>query len=196
MSSYKIKEHKENPIDILLVKLSDKTNDFLYYTNHTPNMLTTYSFIFGLLSCYFLYKGNVNLFALLFVISYFFDVCDGNYARKYNMVSEFGDMYDHITDLSVFSILTVIIIIKYKKVISTIDVILFMISFYLMLTHMGCQQHNCKTCNGNETLDSLKCLCIHKKHIHYTRYCGVGSFILVFVCFVYYLNYKLLNKKI
>ena len=167
MSSYKIKEHKENPIDILLVKLSDKTNDFLYKTNHTPNMLTTYSFIF-----------------------------DGNYARKYNMVSEFGDMYDHITDLLVFSILTVIIIIKYKKVISTIDVILFMISFYLMLTHMGCQQHNCKACNGNETLDSLKCLCIHKKHIHYTRYCGVGSFILFFVCFVYYLNYKLLNKKI
>ena len=194
MSSYKIKEHKENPIDILLLKASDKTNNFLYCTNHSPNMLTTYSFVCGLLSCYFLYKGTVNMFALLFFISYFFDVCDGNYARKYNMVSEFGDMYDHITDVAVFSILTVIIIIKYKKVISLIDVILFVILILMMLTHMGCQQHNCKTCKGNESLDNLKCLCMNKKHIRYTRYCGVGSFIIFFIIFVYYLNYKLKNN--
>ena len=35
-------------------------------------------------------------------VGYFFDCMDGHFARKYNMVTEFGDMYDYITDLSKF----------------------------------------------------------------------------------------------
>jgi phosphatidylglycerophosphate synthase len=194
MSSSKIKQDKENPIDVILLKLSDQLNNIFYCTNHSPNMITTYSFICGLISCYFLYKGNINMFAFLFFISYFFDVCDGNYARKYEMVTEFGDTYDHFTDVAVFIILTIIIISKYYNAITIIDILIFTIALFIMLSHMGCQQHNCKHCSGTESLDSLKCLCLHKKHIRYTKYGGVGSFILFFIIFVYYLNYKNKNK--
>ena len=193
--SCKIKLNKENPIDLFLLNISNILNPYFYYSNHTPNTITTYSFIFGLLSCYFLYKGNTGLFALSFIISYFFDICDGNYARQYKMVTQFGDLYDHITDVTVFIILSSIIIVKYKNVISAFDIILFIISLYLMLIHLGCQQTNCKTCTGDETLDNLKILCKHKKHIYYTKYCGLGTFILIFILLIFNLDRKYKNNK-
>ena len=62
MSSSKIKQDKENPIDVILLKLSDQLNNIFYCTNHSPNMLTTYSFICGLISCYFLHDERASLF--------------------------------------------------------------------------------------------------------------------------------------
>ena len=35
-------------------------------------------------------------------MSYFFDCADGLYARTYNMTTQFGDIYDHSTDVIVF----------------------------------------------------------------------------------------------
>ena len=41
-----------------------------------------------------------------------YDVLDGNYAKKYKMVTKFGDLYDHIKDISV-NILLVFVFYKY-----------------------------------------------------------------------------------
>ena len=46
-------------------------------------------------------NNNYILACIYYFISYFFDVLDGIYAREYNMVSEFGDYYDHIKDIVV-----------------------------------------------------------------------------------------------
>jgi hypothetical protein len=62
----------------------------------TPNGITTLSLIFGIASAYYLYKGKIYMFALLYTISYFFDVMDGHFARKYKMVSKGGDYYDNV----------------------------------------------------------------------------------------------------
>ena len=188
MTSCKIKLHYENPIDYKLLQLSDFINEFLYLTNHTPNTLTTYSFICGLLSCYFLYKKNITLFAVFYLISYFFDICDGNFARKYKMTSNFGDLYDHITDGAVLILLIIILLIKYKKAISAIDVVLISLFYIFSLVHLGCQQKNCKTCTGQETLDYLKCVCYDKKNIRITKLFGTGTFTIIFILVVYHIH--------
>jgi phosphatidylglycerophosphate synthase len=103
----------ENPIDNVLYDLSDWMCPFFYKTGHTPNMITTYSLITGVLSCYFLWKGHILLFGIFYAISFFFDCMDGHFARKYNMTSKFGDMYDHIKDnIVALSILFVISLCK------------------------------------------------------------------------------------
>ena len=140
-NSCKIKLNKENHIDLLLLHVSNIINPYFFATNHTPNIITTYSFLFGLLSCYFLYKGKISLFVISFIVSYFFDICDGNYARRYDMVTSFGDLYDHISDIIVFIILTSIIITKYNHVISGLEIAIFLISFYLMLIPYQAQFH-------------------------------------------------------
>jgi phosphatidylglycerophosphate synthase len=54
--------------------------------------------VFGLLAVIFLYKNKPMLSVICYFISYFFDCCDGYYARKYNMCTKFGDFYDHVKD--------------------------------------------------------------------------------------------------
>ena len=159
-------------------------------------MITTYSFITGMLSVYFLYKGQLAAFAILFFVSYFFDCCDGSYARQYNTVSQFGDLYDHITDVVVFSLIVVVIIIHYRFAIDWVAIILFFVFFVLMLTHLGCQQRNCSraTCGGGETLDNLKKMCTDRRHISWTRFFGTGTFIVVIILLIFYLDWKKNNS--
>lgn len=62
---------------------------------HTPNVITTYSFAFSLLSVVSLWHGHTALFAACFALAYVFDCADGQYARAYRMTSVNGDLYDH-----------------------------------------------------------------------------------------------------
>ncbi len=64
-------------------------------------MLTTLSFITGLFSAYYFYLKKYNLSVMFYIISYWFDTVDGHFARKYNMQTNFGDYYDHVTDVLV-----------------------------------------------------------------------------------------------
>jgi phosphatidylglycerophosphate synthase len=59
-------------------------------SGHTPNDITTYSFLCGLLSLGLLWHGHVWGFVVLYVLSYVFDCMDGQLARAYNMVTRFG----------------------------------------------------------------------------------------------------------
>jgi phosphatidylglycerophosphate synthase len=61
------------------------------------------------------------------------------------MTSNFGDLYDHITDGAVLILLIIILLLKYKKAISTIDVVLISLFYIFSLVHLGCHQKNCKT---------------------------------------------------
>jgi phosphatidylglycerophosphate synthase len=194
----KIERIYENPFDNLLIDLSEELVPFLKNTGHTPNIITTYSFICGITSVYYLYYKNVNLFALFFLLSYFFDCVDGHMARKYNMTTEFGDMYDHFTDIVIIIALLYVIFLRYISVI-TPSVILFLLIFLsFTLVHLGCQQkiyNNTKDIKFDETLDSFKILCKDNTKIQYTRFFGTGSSIIVFICIIYYLHFKLQKKN-
>ena len=97
----KIPRELENPIDNILIDLCEPISELFNRISLTPNHITTISMIFGFLSVFFLYKRIVIVAVILYFISYLFDCVDGYYARKYNMCSKFGDLYDHIKDCSV-----------------------------------------------------------------------------------------------
>ena len=51
----KIPNEIDNPIDNVLIHLSDLLCPLFKRTGHTPNMITTYSLIFGLVSVFCVY---------------------------------------------------------------------------------------------------------------------------------------------
>jgi len=77
-------------------------NEVLKSLNITPNMITLFAFIIGLLSVYNLYKGNTTWGLFLWLINRFLDGWDGMYARETGQTSDFGGYFDIITDFTVF----------------------------------------------------------------------------------------------
>jgi len=193
----KINRSMENPIDNVLLDMCEYISPALRSVGHTPNILTTYSLIAGVLSAVALYKGLIGLFVVLYMLSYFFDCADGHYARKYDMVTRFGDFYDHIKDASVSILIAFIIYKRYNPFISLWMKICLVILFILMNVHMGCQQKNMEKTKGTdtETLDSNIILCRQSSWIHVTKYFGVGTYQLIVILFTLYLEYKLQTKN-
>lgn len=187
----KINSNLENPIDDLLISFAQTLNPFWKNMCMTPNMLTTLSLIFGVLSVYSLWTSNVTMFVVLYILSYFFDVADGDYAREYKMTSEFGDMYDHLKDVIVLIILVVSVyyrnINKHSPKTIITNMIILCIFGVLMLSHLGCQE---KIYNKNESMSLKHCtyLCPSTESIKITKYFGCGTFVMVFLSIIVYLE--------
>ena len=184
----KIPKEKDNPIDNWMLNACEKIVPFLKRIGHTPNILTTYSFFFGILSLFFLYHRKITLFAISLLISYFFDCMDGYMARLYNMETVFGDLYDHFTDIFVIVGIVIVCIINYQNAMSYQIIIVFIILTVLMQIHFGCQQKIYGSDNPNETLDNLQNLCKNEEWITVTRFFGGGSFIIFVILIVIYLE--------
>tara|TARA_B110000208_G_C11800888_1_gene442270 strand:+ start:13728 stop:14276 length:549 start_codon:yes stop_codon:yes gene_type:complete len=174
MNPRKLLPSNENPFDNILYIIIEKIEHFFYKLNFTPNMITTLSLIFSILSTYYLFNNNTQIATICYLLSYFFDCLDGYYARKYNMVTEVGDWYDHITDIIGIIGLYYIFFIK-KKYISIIISLFFAV---LLLIHMGCQEKIFSN-TKSPSLNILKLLCSNTKNIKYTRWCGCGTYTLV-----------------
>ena len=67
----KIPEGLENPIDNLIYKDIDKVSTLFKKYNFTPNMLTSISAFFGLLSIYAICKDKFLSAGIFYFISYF-----------------------------------------------------------------------------------------------------------------------------
>jgi phosphatidylglycerophosphate synthase len=189
----KVDREYDNPIDNFLLDIGDYVLPFFKNTGHTPNMLTTYSLIFGLISVYFLYKDNLFNFAICFIVSYIFDCWDGYMARIYSMTSKFGDLYDHISDLTVGFLLAYVAYSKYKHKLNIYLIIVIIVMTYLVHKHIGCYQKVYKENNNkkeNETIDFTTQLCPNKNDITWVRYFGLGTYNVIFlVGLMYYLKY-------
>lgn len=176
----------ENPIDnflYLFVPSQSKYMDFL-----TPNHITTVSLIFGLLSIYCLYKNKYIYSAIAFLISYFYDCVDGFHARRLDMETSFGDWYDHITDIVVSAVLTIMIFFKIKKYKMTFVISLIALAIGLCI-HMGCQQ---QFYNGSkkETLNMIPKICKNEESLHLTKIFGSGTIVSFYVIIIIYLGYN------
>lgn len=180
----KIHSQFENPIDDVLISLCEPASVWLYKnTNITPNMITTIGVIFGILSIYNLINKNyVNSF-IFYWISYYIDCLDGYFARKYDMVTEFGGYYDFIRDIIVNLSLVTIIFFELKTNRSKfLFTIIMIISYYWMLVHLGCQE---VIYNDDESaLGALKNLCSHHSHINNTKFVGCGTTVLITSLFI------------
>ena len=196
-SSRKLPKKLDNPIDnFILDYIVDPINPLFYKIGMTPNKLTGVSGIFGLLSVYCVYNSNYILGSLLFAISYIFDCFDGNFARKYNMVTEFGDWFDHIKD-NIITILLIIVLYNKndKKIIKIITFSIFILLFLLLLLYVNEQEKYYHSKNDNLLKsESLKKFCSILKNLtnqdtlpedklKYLKYFGCGSFNL-YICLV------------
>ena len=130
----------EGPIDIFLYEQCELVSEFFYNTGHNPNIITTYSFICGLLSVYYYYHKNINYFLIFICLSVFFDALDGYFARKYNMKSDFGEYYDSITDGLVVILLLYVAYNKYYNNIKPWMVYSLVIMLLLMHYELSCQE--------------------------------------------------------
>ncbi len=174
----------ENPFDSFLININKLLNPIWYKLNFTPNTLTTISLLSGILSIYYLFQKRFLLGAILYLIAYFFDCADGNYARAYKMTSRFGDLYDHIADMVKMFLLFYYIyktsdIQKKNKI---VFIVLFCILGILTGLHIGCQQ---KVYNEKESvLNHLIKFCYDTKIISITKYFGVGTLQLFFFIYI------------
>jgi phosphatidylglycerophosphate synthase len=187
----KIPEHLENPVDNLILNIVDYTMPFFYKLGFTPNGITTLSLFFGLLSVKLIYDQDYLESSLAYFISYIFDCMDGHMARKYKMVSKFGDYYDHIKDMVVGILLVYTIIVKYSSYggyWKYFPLILFVL-FFTMNMHLGCQEiyyHNGSTSDDSLTVTTHLCPVKTKKETEnvmiYTKYFNSATVVL-FICF-------------
>jgi hypothetical protein len=187
----KLPEEYENPFDVLLYRISDRLCPYAKALGLTPNLITTLSNIFCIITIILLLKSYYIIAIFTYIISYFFDCMDGNMARKYKMFSKYGDLYDHISDI-IKSILiyVTLIYIDYKK-------FLIILPFGLLLfiginIQLGCQELYYDK-DESDFLSSIKKLCpvknINDKQsisniLKYTRYFGTGTFNL-YICLVF-----------
>jgi phosphatidylglycerophosphate synthase len=173
----------DDVIDAFYKRYIDIINPYFKKLGFTPNDITTISFIVGLLACYLYYKENYILSGIFIIISYFFDVMDGYYARIYKMQSTFGSYYDITTDLIVNIIIIYLFIFNKKFIKSNINIKLVIIVFFILfilitIYHAGCQEYYVKMTNmqyksvGLSFLDKISC----KNHSNmlYTKYFGTG----------------------
>ena len=189
----KINSNYENPLDNILINIADNLCPIAYKYKFTPNILTTISLILCGISALLLLNSYYFIAALFFLISYYFDCMDGHFARKYNMVTKFGDYYDHLADITkILLILYIFYIIDSKKFFITIP---FVILFFIVESvHLGCQELYYDNYESY-TLSILKKLCpvydVNNKSsilntLKYTRYGGCGTFITCIILIIIY----------
>lgn len=176
-----------NELTYIIKKPIPYITTVLHNTNHTPNIITSYSFIFGLISIHYLINNNIKMFMLTYFMSFYCDVLDGYFARQYNMTSKFGDYYDHFTDILIFVIIVKIISKKYKKYITKKIKILFFIFVLMLIVNTGCEKLY-STTNVKETLDVCIYLCPIKSLINITKYFDVTIFVFVMFILLGYLE--------
>jgi hypothetical protein len=194
----KIPNELDDPFDNVTYGLAEKLAPWFRQTGHTPNMITTYSLITGLLACYALYKRAIVPFVILFMVSYFFDCFDGYFARRYGMTSRFGDLYDHIKDAFVYIILIFIVFKKYRKVITPANILIILLLFILFSVHMGCQQKYYKKMNKeaqNETIDVYQKMCRDGNDLRYTRFFGPGMMVIFATAMIVWIWHKCNESK-
>lgn len=181
----KIPPELENPIDNGLIDLAEDLAPLHKQLNMTPNMLTTISLLLAFLSAGLIYNEYYKLGAIVFLSSYFYDILDGHYARKYDMVTRFGDYYDHFADIFKIVLIGFVIYLKSSThfYLFLIITILFAVLFSI---HLGYQEIYYDS-EESETLEYFKIFAQDDPEVMlpYTRYVGVGTYIMLVVILIF-----------
>jgi phosphatidylglycerophosphate synthase len=193
----KIPDFLDNPIDVQIFKNIDTILPTLNKYNLTPNHLTAVSLVFGVSASYFLYYDKYFLSAITWFLAYYFDCVDGKMARRYDMVTKFGDYFDHSSDTFKVLLLIYVMYLKLKgKRMSKLLILIFVlivINLMFVGSHFGCQEKVTKDIqrkmkkntdeSESETLAFTERLIITDCYtqMHYTKYVGSGT-VIVAIC--------------
>jgi len=194
----KIPAELECSIDNIIINLCEPLSEIFKKLNFTPNGITTLSLITGLLAVVFLYVGQVWVSVIFYFISYIFDCLDGYYARKYKMCTKFGDLYDHIKDWTVLSLYIGVLLkrnrhkLNKKQWIGIITIFTFMVMTQTL--YFACQERYYDNLDQIPSLRWVGKIIKTKetsiKYLRFVRHFGVGTFIVLFILFVLYLELK------
>ena len=95
------------PMFPITSKISSRLTQILLKMPMTPNQITSLGLVFGLLACGFFYSQDhiLNILgAILFLVYYILDNCDGEIARYRDLCSNFGKNFDTFVDWIVHSL--------------------------------------------------------------------------------------------
>jgi phosphatidylglycerophosphate synthase len=184
----KLPRSLECPIDNGILDLVDFVNPYFYTLGFTPNGLTFVSAVFGIacaVHCYY----HLYVYASIFhFIGYFFDCADGNFARRYNMVSKFGDLFDHIKDVLVGGLCVGVMM--YNNNVLYYYYILFGILLFFNNLYLGEQENYFQ----GQKSDFLKVFTIRKCRfsLKFLRFFGCGAINTYISCILLLLHFKLI----
>jgi len=128
-------------MDILKNYIKDLKNDLKNKSGykHIPNLLTFIRCISPFFIIPFVLLKKYNIVLLLVIISALTDFIDGIIARKYNITSEFGRLFDAVTD-KFFSVALLIPILN----INIIFVFVLVIEILIALVNLIAEKQNKK----------------------------------------------------
>lgn len=183
----KVPPQYENPVDNIFIDAASQVGPMLHETfGVVPNTVTLAAMVTGCLAAWHIYAGQFALGVLWLLVSYFLDCVDGNMARRYNLVSDFGDKFDHISDVT--KILLVFLAVLYTPHASSMSKVVFAIvsggCLALALPQLGCQEnlYSPQRYTGDAFLSPVRALCPHhdpRRAMAFTRYFGLGTFVAV-----------------
>lgn len=172
--------------NLIMRRICEPCAPILKSTNHTANLISTYGCIFMIGALYNLYNDNIFRFSTYFWISYVLDCLDGYYARRYNMVTKFGDIFEHVRD--VLSLLFIVCICCYKYHVNMQVIMITLIACGLTCINVACVQNRFVDRSYDETLDIFKCVCFHNRLHDISMYYGVGMFMFTVQLLILYLS--------
>lgn len=195
----KIPHCYENPVDNWFIDVNERVNPAYHALGLVPNHVTALSAAFGIASVAALARGAYGASAALYVVSYYFDVADGNYARAYGLVSKFGDLLDHVKDVLVVAGLYAVVLFKLAAPLG------FKVAFFAaqavmvlgMLVHLGCQERyydglkkkkdGAHAESESASLSGLRALCFldPEAKMPFTRWIGCGTYAVVTAAWLY-----------
>ena len=186
----KLLDHYECPIDVQIFKRIDGKLETFYNLGLTPNMITTLSIFFGILAAYQIMQDRLLVAAFCWLIAYYFDCVDGKLARKYQMVTSFGDLYDHLGDLLKFiAVLYALFYSQKEKTTANQWFYLGLLLFLgvLQVVHLGYQECIYDKKDESWYLNLVRGLVCEEKTeniIHWTKYFGCGTWNLCFALLI------------
>ena len=186
-------EHQGILNKIIFGYLTHPIIDWFYQKGYKPNHITTLSFISQLLAIRYLLNYDALSFSFLYFLGYYFDCIDGPMARKHDMVTVFGDWYDHVTDVICFIWVIRIYIYQYALLENTFMCVISSIYFLGLIGYVGCQE---KIYNKNQDGEIsyslyLTTLCVRDEY-KYFKYCKFFCFtnsVLLFSLLPNFLSY-------
>lgn len=183
----------ENPFDNMIYVFVEEISPHLYQAKLTPNMITTFANILSIIGLLNLWHHKYFEASIYFGVSYILDCVDGYMARKYNMVSKFGDYYDHISDVTKLLLFTISLLLLNPKVFLKILPIISIFG-YLLGIHVYYQEYYYNKKEASPTLNKLNLIIPNilkpktkrevKKKMRVARYFGCGTFNLVIVLII------------
>ena len=187
----KLPDIYECPVDVWLLRFIDTHLAWYYHEGFTPNTVTTVSILVGMLSAFVIYHQQFALGAVLFILAYYLDCVDGKLARKYNMVTAFGDFYDHFGDVLKFILVSYALYHNNNKKMSpsqhTFKTIIIGLTCFLFL-QIGYQE-TLYAAGDSSTLCMFKTLVSvdsrPERSIQLTKYLGQGTFVVLFSAIIF-----------